>query len=217
MNKKYELTEESFVFDGHKLFRIKALRSFSNVKEGDLGGYIEKETNLSHEDHCWVYYYAKVSGDAVVCDNANVFGSAQVSGEAVVCGNAKVYGSAFVSGDARVYGNAKVYDYARVFGSAQVYDKAVIDYRVNSGTHTGAIKEDLKLTYNLRSLNKKTWDTLISEQKNEIKNLVLVDARTFKQVTGIDFDQNEEKKLLLEKAEELIQKANELKAQAEKL
>ena len=41
MDKKFELTTDSKMFWGRKLFRIKALISFENVKEGDLGGYVE--------------------------------------------------------------------------------------------------------------------------------------------------------------------------------
>ena len=47
--KKFKLTSEFIVdISGVKLFRIKALIEFGNVKAGDLGGYIEKEENLSH-------------------------------------------------------------------------------------------------------------------------------------------------------------------------
>ena len=44
MTQKYELlTTDSITTDGENtLYRIKALKSFSDVKEGDLGGYIEK-------------------------------------------------------------------------------------------------------------------------------------------------------------------------------
>lgn len=45
--KKYELTSESVCFSGYTLYRIKALKSFEDVKEGDLGGFIESENNLS--------------------------------------------------------------------------------------------------------------------------------------------------------------------------
>lgn len=65
--KKYELTTECKEFLERKLYRIKALTSFSDVKEGDLGGWIEKEENLSQEGNAWVY------GDAWVCDNASCF------------------------------------------------------------------------------------------------------------------------------------------------
>lgn len=45
--KKFELTSETKVVWGKTLFRIKALISFGNVTVGDLGGFIEKESNLS--------------------------------------------------------------------------------------------------------------------------------------------------------------------------
>ena len=47
--KKFELTEEKIIIYGDMLYRIKALKNFADVKIGDLGGFIEKETNLSHE------------------------------------------------------------------------------------------------------------------------------------------------------------------------
>ena len=92
--KKFELTAEfvTTVF-GKKLFRIKALVAFGNVEKGELGGFIEKEDNLSHDGNAWV------SGDAWV------YGNAQVYGDAWVSGNAWVYGDARVSGDAWVYGD----------------------------------------------------------------------------------------------------------------
>ena len=60
MERKYKLTDECMQYKGHKLYRIQSLRSFSNVKEGELGGYIESEDNLSHDGMCWVYAEAKV-------------------------------------------------------------------------------------------------------------------------------------------------------------
>ena len=87
--KKFELTAE-FVTNvfGKKLFRIKALVAFGDVETGELGGFIEKEDNLSHYGNAWVY------GDA------QVYGNAWVSGDAQVSGNARVSGNAWVSGNA---------------------------------------------------------------------------------------------------------------------
>jgi hypothetical protein len=102
MEKKYKLTEETLEIDGHVLNRIIALRDFGEVKKGDLGGFIEKESNLAHDWNCWIY------NDAVVCGNAEVYGYAMVYGEAKVCGEAEVYGYAMVYGEAKVCGNAKV-------------------------------------------------------------------------------------------------------------
>ena len=43
-----------------KLYRIKALKDFSDVKTGEIGGFVESENNLSQEVSCWIY------GDAIV-------------------------------------------------------------------------------------------------------------------------------------------------------
>ena len=103
MEKKFELTDK-FVFNtfGIKLFQIKCTKSFKYAKEGDLGGYVEKDENLDQESDAWVSGNARVSGDAWVS------GDAQVSGNAQVYGDARVSGNAWVSGDAWVYGNADI-------------------------------------------------------------------------------------------------------------
>lgn len=62
---KYELLiDDTIVFFGVQLFRIKALISFGGVKKGDVGGYVENEKNLSQSGNAWVYGNAKVYGDA---------------------------------------------------------------------------------------------------------------------------------------------------------
>ena len=135
--KKFKLTSEFIVdISGVKLFRIKALIEFGNVKAGDLGGYIEKEENLSHMGDAWVsgdtqvFGDARVFGNAWVSGNARVFGDAQVfgdawvSGDTQVFGDARVFGNAWVSGNARVFGDAQVFGNARVSGDAQVFGDA---------------------------------------------------------------------------------------------
>ena len=82
MEKKYELTNETIIYFDHILYRIKAVRNFSNVKAGDLGGFVEKEDNLSHKGDCWVYNNARV------CDNAKVSKNARVCDDAIISGNA---------------------------------------------------------------------------------------------------------------------------------
>ena len=124
--KKYILTEESKQIGGITLHRIQALKSFGDVKEGDLGGWIEKEENLSHDGNAWVYGIAEVYGNAWVygnarvCGNARMYGNARVYGDARVCSDARVYGDARVCSDARVYGNARVCSDAEVYGNARV-------------------------------------------------------------------------------------------------
>ena len=73
MEKKFELTD-NFVINafGIKLFQIKCTKSFKYANEGDLGGYVEKEDNLSQSGDAWVSGNARVSGDAQVYGNARV-------------------------------------------------------------------------------------------------------------------------------------------------
>ena len=98
--KKYEFTGETkeikLLFRTAVLHRIRATVSFGFVKIGDLGGWIEKEENLSHEGKAWVWGNAEVCGDAKVWGNAKVCGDAKVWGNAKVCGDAEVFSASHV-------------------------------------------------------------------------------------------------------------------------
>ena len=73
--KKFELTGEFITFLGKKLFRIKALVGFGDVKAGKLGGYVEKEENLDHEGNAWVYGNARVEKQEDIIFTAAKFGT----------------------------------------------------------------------------------------------------------------------------------------------
>lgn len=142
--KKYELTDETKEIGGRILHRIKALIDLFGAKAGDLGGWIEKEENLSQEGQCWVSNNACVFGNAKVYNNACVHGDARVFGDACIFDNARVFGSACVSGNthvsgcacisgnvrvrdnAKVFGDAYISDYARIYGNAKVFGNAWI-------------------------------------------------------------------------------------------
>ena len=130
--KKYKLTEEIIKVDDSILYRIEALRDFSDVKKGDKGGFVEKEENLSQDGDCWVYDDAKVFGnaevyyDAIVRDNAIVRGKARVCQNAEIRGNARIYDNALVRGNAIVSNNVIVCDNAVVCGNAEIRGNAVV-------------------------------------------------------------------------------------------
>lgn len=69
---KYKLTENTKEINGITLHQIRALISFADVNEGDLGGWIEKEENLSQYGDAWVFGNASVYGDARVSGNARI-------------------------------------------------------------------------------------------------------------------------------------------------
>jgi len=116
--KKYELLQHDTTTtpNGIILYRIRALKDFSIVGRGFLGGYIEKEDNLSHLGDAWVEDNAWVCENAIVADNAVVYENARVFGNALIRGNARVFGDAWVFENAQVSGNAWVCGDARVYG-----------------------------------------------------------------------------------------------------
>ena len=116
--KKYELTNNSKMVLGKKLFQIRALVDFWDVKAGSLGGYIEKEENLSQYYNAWVYYNAQVYGNACVCGNACVYDNARIYGDVLVYGDVWVYGDARICDNARIYDNA---DLLQITGLGSVH------------------------------------------------------------------------------------------------
>lgn len=112
---KYELTDEAITVYSRTLYRIRALREIARygIKAGELGGYIEREENLSQHGDCWVYGDAVVNGNAWVSDNAVVTENAAVSGDAWIYGNSVVRGNARISDHIQLSGgvweNAPIY------------------------------------------------------------------------------------------------------------
>ena len=121
--KKFELTTDRIEENGTALYRIKALIDFGDVKASDLGGYVEKEENLSQSGNAWVYGNALVCDDAWVSNNAQVYGSARVYGNALVCDDA------WVSNNAWICSNAD-YICLKGFGS---HNRSTTMFRTKSG------------------------------------------------------------------------------------
>ena len=103
-NTKYEITDiahEKYPF----LHRIRALRDIGEqVKAGDLGGFVESESNLSFEagDEAWIFDDAICAGDGYV-DKGSCLRE-----RAVVCGNAYVSWGTEMSGDSRAEDDAYI-------------------------------------------------------------------------------------------------------------
>lgn len=139
--KKFELTTR-ISFNGRTLYRIRALKDFGVVKKGDLGGYVEKEENLSQKGNSWIFDDAKVMDNAIVKEDATLHHSAEVYDNAIISGSASInenatlrdkatvsdkailYGNVILVDGAKIYGKARLYDYVLVSGNAQVFDNA---------------------------------------------------------------------------------------------
>ena len=67
-NSKYEITDIKHPYNSN-LRRIRALVAIAGVvAPGELGGYVETESNLSVSGDAWVSGNARVSGDAQVAN-----------------------------------------------------------------------------------------------------------------------------------------------------
>lgn len=125
---KYTLTENTMTLrDGTVLHQIRAEEDFDDVCKGDLGGWIEKESNLSQKGDCWVCKSAIVYGDAEVSGNALIYGNACVSENSRISDYVEIYGDAQVAGNAWVFGDAEVSSNARVYGDAKICGEARIE------------------------------------------------------------------------------------------
>lgn len=136
MERKYELTENTKTVRGHTVYQIKAVKDFRVplptksgktmiVKKGDLGGFIEREANLSQRGSCWIAYNVVVYEDARICDDAYVTGiGAIVKGNAFICEHAYIH-SGIVDDSAIIDGSAILVQSA-VHHNAHVGDHAIV-------------------------------------------------------------------------------------------
>lgn len=197
MEQKYQIRYDLYKrLYGRMLYRIQALKSFNDVKEGELGGYVGSEKNLSHDGNCWIYDEACVFDEAQIKDNARVYDNAMVYGvgsvhdNARIYGNSQVFGCAYVRNNANVLGNAKVHGNCIVSGNVIVYGDANIDCYTFTDKDTYDVKDvcgNLQQYFNKNMQNESvkiqvpdgyeidkensTFDCIKLKKKNEVKEI----------------------------------------------
>ena len=124
--KKYELVpDRQIIVAGTTLYRIRALKDFGNVKAGTLGGFVGSERNLSHEGTCWIADEAQAYDEAVISDDAQLYGRGRVYDHGRVSDKGQVLGNAQVFEYGWVFKNGVAFDDAKIFGAAQVRDNGL--------------------------------------------------------------------------------------------
>lgn len=129
-NKKFYLTENYIEKYGRILYQIRALQDFGYMKAGELGGFIESETNLSHRGNCWVAFGAIIYGNANVSDNARIDGGIHLSDNAQIYGNAHICGAGKIWENVKIFGNAcimNIFGYFKIAGNAEVSGGYITD------------------------------------------------------------------------------------------
>ena len=133
------------MFEGIVIYRIRALKDFSDVRTGDVGGWVCSYGNLSQDGDCWIYDDAKCLDDARVYDNAKMYNNAIMFGNSVMYDYAvmlnnsimydiskmfnktKMYDNAMIYDNAIIGDNAKMFDNSRMYDDAIMYDNAILD------------------------------------------------------------------------------------------
>ena len=130
------------------LFRIQALRDIPehNVLAGDIGGWIESESNLSQFGSAWVSENGAVFDSAVCMVGAHITGNARqyelcvsrgnatLGGHAQQCGTSQISGNSYIGGSVTVAGNAYVWGEYRNEGDGVQLNTGAHGYMVNELT-----------------------------------------------------------------------------------
>ena len=149
-SKKYELTSETKTIDGHILHRIRALKNINftkshmgnkytiKIKQGETGGFVESEDNLTQAGNSWsvdnacAYQNAKIADNACLTNNARAFGNSVISSYARISDNAQAYdnsrirGNSFICKHAQIHQNA-VIEHGQISDYAQIHGNAIIN------------------------------------------------------------------------------------------
>lgn len=149
---------KKYVFTGNtKMEGSIELKQIKRIKDGLIGGWIQDESNLSHEGDCFVYdnamvfteyvhvltdFITSIEGDVKIMGNAKIRGckingNVEISGDTYVCnselsGDIKIKDKAIV-GDSTIIGTVRIYDNAYVHGfikgNVKIFDNAKVYIR----------------------------------------------------------------------------------------
>lgn len=114
-----------------RLYRLLALKTFDaihiadsdgnkqvvTVKEGDIGGWVQSDVNLSHDDNSWVFPTAYLFGDAILV-NSSLRTDARVYDNAIVK-DSVIHGKSWIGGTTTVE-NCEVRDNVTILGHARL-------------------------------------------------------------------------------------------------
>jgi len=150
--KKYEFTGETKKVkhvDGSEitLRQIRSVRNFENeavqtlIDDRTLGGWIQDESNLSHEGTCWLDTTSQAYGQSIIAGNAYVQASI-LCDEAIVEDDTYVYRS-YVYEKALVCGHSNV-QYSEIWGDSVIGQLSAVYYSKLKNVRTPVGSSDFK-------------------------------------------------------------------------
>ena len=122
-NRKYEITDITMEFEGRRLYRIRALKDFSDVKKGDLGGWVESEYNLSQNYNCWIYDEAKAM------DRSRMYGDSAMHDYSKMYDYSTMYDGSEMYDSSEMHDYSEMYDNSKMFNNSEMYERSTMyDY-----------------------------------------------------------------------------------------
>ena len=161
--------------NGTVVKRIQALKHFSSsdIKKGDLGGYIESEENLSQDNNCWVYKTSIVYGKTKIIDNANIKPQVSINCDMTIGGDSYISPSeCWFIRDANLDSLQNLPINLHISNTVKLHTLAIISCPLITKLDWGGKIETLDLKF-LKSFSFKNLpDTLIELKLTSIKELL---------------------------------------------
>ena len=122
---KYELSKNP----EHRLgnvTRIVALKDFSNVKKGEIGGFVSNENNLSQYGDCWLYGNSKMFGNCKMFDNSKMFGYSEMHDYSEMHNNSEIHNNSKMHDNSKMFGYSKMHGYSKMDNNSEMHDNSKI-------------------------------------------------------------------------------------------
>ena len=174
------------------LHRIKALMDFRDIKNGQLGGFVQHIENI--QDLAWIGDEAMLFGNAIISGVSQLKGSSQafnnaiISGDSEISGNSRIYDKATINGDFWIDGNIEIYGEVNIrglgiiMGDVKIYEQFTsIGRLIISGydepieiTGEGNLGNGIYINESFELLNRKTVNSVFKAVNNTIFTQVLI-------------------------------------------
>lgn len=168
MSRKYELTDETIMFEDTVLYRIRALKDIPGAVKGDLGGFVRSEENLSQEGDCWIFPESKVVGNSKVSGDATILGEVTIFNDVNITDRAMINGNLIIADNVEISGKSNIFIESGIIrNKVKICDNVVISGKMRISNNV-EISDNTVLLGNLKisdnSIIKSKYDFMIFKE-----------------------------------------------------
>ena len=190
-NLKYELIEAEENPSGLK-YRVKALRNFKDVREGDVGGLVSNEKSVSQEGNCWVF------PDAKMLDDSKIFNNATLRHRSMMYGKTEMHDDSTMRGDAEMRGTSELHGYSAIRGTHKLVDKILRYHRLYKYTSSPVLDGSEKVTRIRMGCDTRTIEEWRKNFRNNTKEFPISSEEEADRLNALNY-------ILMTLGEEIIQ------------